>query len=240
MKKILERKEELHKEWPIQGSSGYDFLALVNNLFTYNPGITTLENFYKTLDISEPDPQELIYKSKKKILLESFRADWNNLFRMLENSGLVEFNSSLSPNNMKEALGEFLVNCPVYKLYSSSIPLDPEDKVIVKEILERSAKRNPQLTPSLRVLENIFLNPSSDEEKNKLTASVFQRCMQYTGPLTAKGIEDTAMYAWCSFLAHNEVGDAIDARGITIPDFHKKMIEKTKIPSPFYQRNSNS
>lgn len=227
VEKILERYEELHKDWPLQGSSGYDFLAIVNNIFSHQPAYRKLTSFYKEIAHIEFDPEEIIYQKKKQILQESFRGDWDNICRKIEESGLIEYNSNINSHNLKEAVGEFLVNCPVYKLYSSNFPPEEEDTAIIRQIAEISIQRTPHLKAPITKLGDIFTGKEIDSTEQKAAAlALFHKCMQYTGPLMAKGVEDTAMYTWGAYIAHNEVGDTIDADGISIQDFHQRMTER--------------
>lgn len=227
VEKILERQEILHKDWPLQGTSGYDFLAIVNNIFTYQPSYHKLTSFYKEMAHIESDPEEIIYQKKKQILEESFRGDWENICRKIEESGLIDYNNEITPNNLKEAIGEFIINCPVYKLYSSGSPPETDDIDIIQQITGKSTQRTPALKAPLNKLKDVILgNANHTSEQKEATLSFFQKCMQYTGPLMAKGVEDTAMYTWGAFIAHNEVGDAIDADGISITDFHHRIAER--------------
>ena len=56
-----------------------------------------------------------------------------------------------------------------------------------------------------------------------------QRCQQFTGPLAAKGVEDTSFYIYNRLISHNEVGDSPENFGITVKDFHERMIQRKKI-----------
>lgn len=225
--KILSHDEELHTDWPVQGTSGYDFLAIVNNLFTYKNGVGPLNSFYNDYIGNKESAYDTIYEKKKAILNQSFRGDWDNISRYLHTSGIILYNEKVTPENMHDALGEFLVNFPVYKVYSDQLPPEPEDAVIIRETIDRCVLKTPHLQVPLTKLGEIFLNNSSENDHYKKCAlELFLRCMQYTGPLMAKGVEDTAMYTWSAFIAHNEVGDAINASGISTGDFHRLMIDR--------------
>ena len=77
-------------------------------------------------------------------------------------------------------------------------------------------KKNPSLKKSLAILENIFLDHDGyDEEKKDAALRFFLRCLQFTGPLMAKGVEDTVMYYYNCFICHNEVGDHPASQGIS-------------------------
>jgi maltooligosyltrehalose synthase len=225
--KILSHDETLVKDWPIQGSSGYDFLAIVNNLFTYKDAIEPLNTFYNEYIGNSQSAEDTIYEKKKSILRQSFRGDWENISRYLHTSDIIEYNEKITPENMHEAIGEFLVNFPVYKVYSDQLPPEPEDALMVQNTIEQSVQKMPHLQAPLTMLGQIFLdNTSANDHHKKSALELFLKCMQYTGPLMAKGVEDTAMYTWSAFIVHNEVGDAIDSAGIDTREFHRLMIDR--------------
>jgi malto-oligosyltrehalose synthase/4-alpha-glucanotransferase len=231
VEKILESKEELKEEWPLQGTTGYDFLAMVNNLFTYKDHYPALQKYYKGLTGIKDDPEDIIYKKKRLILKESMQGDWNNLCRMFIEAGFIddEKDHGITPVVMKEALGEFLLAFPWYKLYADRFPLMADDKEMLNYVFTRAESRATALTKPLKILQNVFLDQSGfDEDKKVAALHFFLRCMQFTGPLMAKGVEDTMMYDYNCFIAHNEVGDAPHARGMSASEFHKAMQQRQK------------
>lgn len=231
VEKILEQNEQLERNWPLQGSSGYDFLALVNNLFTHNGNYPDLERFYQLITMDTKTPEDVIYEKKKQILWESFPADLDNLAHLLIRSGLVDFSGDITPGTMKEAVSEFLIACPVYKLYSDRMPLTREDKEIVLSMVNLAIAKAPHLAKPLKVLQNVFLGYHSTTEKSDAALDFFLRCMQYTGPLMAKGIEDTAMYTYNCLIAHNEVGASIHTAGLSVKEFHDVMtVRRRNLP----------
>ena len=219
------------RRWPLQGSTGYDFMATVNNLFTNKNNYPELLTFYQKLTGISEGPDEIVYNKKKLILTQSMQADLENLFRMFMSSGFVEQGNDPDVNEqtIKESIGEFLLACPRYKLYSDFFPLSDEDATIIKMAIAKAGERAPSLVKTLEILRNIFLGQGSlNEEKKVLALNFFLRCMQFTGPLMAKGKEDTAMYDYNCLIAHNEVGDSMGASGITVNHFHEIMIHRQR------------
>ncbi|HEX2394266.1 MAG TPA: malto-oligosyltrehalose synthase, partial [Bacteroidales bacterium] len=223
--KILATHENLDPYWPLQGTSGYDFLAAVNGLLT-GIGVKQLTAFYKKKAGIGFETEEVIYSKKQSILKANFLGDLDNIYRQLTVSGLFRPSSVTTPEDFREALGEFMVSCPVYRLYGESFPLNRDDQNLIVSIIDRAIRNKPHLKTSLEAIKELF---TSDDNINQIAVEPFLRIMQYTGPLMAKGIEDTAMYTWVSHIARNEVGDSIDAPVISIPEFHKKMIERRNL-----------
>ncbi len=226
--KILEHDEELPDFWPIQGNTGYDFLAVANNLLTSVKNYRKLRELYREVTNIKTKPSDLIYQNKKMILSTRMHGEWDNIVNFFNRYEFIDYqNVDVSPEEMKKAIGEFMLACPVYRLYPRRIPLRNDNRKMVESILDTARKRNPDLKPALDLLGNILLSTDeASEARIRKLERFFARLMQFTGPLMAKGVEDTSMYQYNCFIAHNEVGDAINARGITVDEYHRIMEDR--------------
>lgn len=227
--KILGLEEELPLNLPVQGTSGYDYLGIINNLFTRTENYPLLRDFYVEITGITDDPAEIVYKRKKFILTRNMRGEWENLARMFDESSFVTYGDGITRESMKDAIGEFLILFPVYKIYADSFPLSDEESQILKEVFHKSVNKNPHLEKSVRALQNIFLEQTDYSEENRQKALYFMlRCLQFTGPLMAKGVEDTVMYYYNCFICHNEVGDHSSSKGIEVSAYHKLMLSRQR------------
>jgi len=230
VEKILEADEKLPTDWPIQGSTGYKFLSLVNNLFTVSESREKFTEFYRELTGERKFVDHRIAEKKTFILKEHMAGEWENLYRFFLNMELCP-QAELPPNDqMKEVIGQFLIHCPVYRLYGNSFPLENEDAGHVREIIYRMEELHPDLSEGILLLEKILLTdpPQNSAALNEKTTAFFMRCMQFSGPLMAKGVEDTLMYSFNRFDGHNEVGDTPAFFGLSVESFHLKMAERQK------------
>ncbi|MFN2395677.1 MAG: malto-oligosyltrehalose synthase [Bacteroidales bacterium] len=240
--KILESDEDLPEFWPIQGNTGYDFLAMVNNLLTNVEDYQKLRNLYREVTNISSAPSQLIYENKKMILTTRMYGEWDNISKYFNELEFINYNKKGAPGReeIKEAIGEFMLACPVYRLYPRNFPIQSSNRKIIEKIFETAEKRNPALRPALGKLREIVLcEDKKGEAYYQKLALFFARLMQFTGPLMAKGVEDTSMYQYNAFIAHNEVGDALNARGITIDQFHKQMTRRSK-KWPLTMNNSST
>jgi malto-oligosyltrehalose synthase/4-alpha-glucanotransferase len=233
VEKILEPGEDLPQPWPIQGATGYEFLATVNNVFTNHQAEKDFTRFYHDLVGEGAEIQEQIHGKKAYILKEHMGGELNNLYALFLELNLVEEKdlNAAGPDILKSAIGEFLVQCPVYRYYGNVFPLDETETAAVKLIFDRIRKGKPALAPAVDLLElAILLNPKKEAADYNLKAlSFYQRLMQFSGPLMAKGVEDTLMYTYNRFVGHNEVGDSPEAFGFKTPDeFHEIMRQRQK------------
>jgi malto-oligosyltrehalose synthase/4-alpha-glucanotransferase len=211
VEKILQHDEETDPTFPIQGTTGYEFLAQVNKLFTSRQAEGKLEEFYNSF-LRRPLPVEERIVEKKKLILSNYLAgELDNLSRYFIELNLVDQPPSI--HIVKNVVAGFLVKCPVYRFYGNSMPLDEEEerqilKFIDDELLRQVLIDKPRL---------------GNKEYNDRALRFYQRLMQFTGPLMAKGVEDTLMYTFNRFIGHNEVGDSPADFSITLSGFHSAM-----------------
>ncbi|MBZ4675820.1 MAG: malto-oligosyltrehalose synthase [Anaerophaga sp.] len=227
--KILEQDEKLPHVWPVQGTTGYDFMALVTRLFSYKSGLEQLKNFYNNLTTLSGTPKDITYQAKKFILTRRMEGEWENLTSLFLRLRLLsdEKASSVSREDIKNAIGEILLAMPVYRLYSTSFPLKGHERSIMEKVLEEAQQRNPETQDIINIFSDLFFSgerPGDDTDERLF--QFFTRLMQYSGPLMAKGVEDTLMYRYTAFVACNEVGNSPFAEALNPDDFHKKMSER--------------
>lgn len=207
--KILEAKETLPHNWSLQGTSGYEFLSFTNHLLSNPAGVQELHNYYYRL-LPDMEVYEDIVLEKKRLILERYMAgEWANMVRLCYTLKLAD--AHVNKEQLKEAIALFMVCLPVYRLYPSETPLDEQAQEVVAKTFARMRSMNRQSESAILLLEQWW-------EQNKL--AFLRRLMQFTGPLTAKGVEDTTFYVFNALLSHNEVGDSPVNTGI---NFHQMM-----------------
>lgn len=215
VEKILGRNEQLPL-WPIQGTSGYGFLAQVNNLLTNRHSENEFNKFYSEITGSSKPVKQQILDKKAYILNTHMQGELDNLTDLF-----IHINKpSVDKEKLRKAIGLFLVNFPVYRYYGNEFPLKGDEADCIKKILSVIKTSNKELSHAIDVLEEAILG------HNQKNLNFYMRCMQFTGPLMAKGVEDTLMYTYERFSAHNEVGDAPAAFGISGEEFHGLMQER--------------
>lgn len=226
VEKILEQGEQFPEDWPVQGNTGYDFLGVINNLFSEPKSKKTFTEFYRELTSDHKPVGRAIVEKKSDILYGHMAGELDNLYDMFRNLKPTDPNiTSIAAEKWKETIAGFLIRCPMYRYYGNQMPLAPVEAAAVKAIFELIVNANPELSITARYLSNLFIG----EHKNKDKVAIlkfYQRCMQFTGPLMAKGVEDTLMYTYDRFIGHNEVGDSPQEFGITIRHFHHLMKDR--------------
>lgn len=223
--KILEHNEKLPPHWQLQGESGYEFLSSINWLLTDNAGAVKLEETYDSLFPSAGRFEDIVFEKKKLILESHMHGEWDNLLRYCFRLQLAD--ESTDREKLQQALGLFMLCLPVYRVYPESLPLTPADQQVIDYTFELTAQRGRGLEKELALIAS-WCRHSDDDSKTYNQLLFLKRVMQFTGPLTAKGVEDTTFYAYSALLSHNEVGDSPGIHGFSRAEFHRQMTERRK------------
>lgn len=230
VEKILQSDEALPANWPIQGETGYSYLSMVNNLFTNNSSGPAFTRFYNELLGEKMSIRMELLNKKGYILDEHMGGELTNLNQLFLDLKLADAETLtlLPPETLKAGIAEFLIQCPVYRYYGNRLPLSDDEAIALRVIFSRIRRGKPDLTPVADLLDDILLTkpPAGDADYNDRALRFYQRCMQFTGPLMAKGFEDTLMYTYHRFIGHDEVGDSPESFGMTAATFHQKMLDR--------------
>jgi malto-oligosyltrehalose synthase/4-alpha-glucanotransferase len=227
VEKILEDGESFPENWPVQGSTGYDFLAIVNNLFTQIESKKLFADFYQGLVADKLSISQAILKKKSLILYEHMAGELENLYQLFYDLELTD-NTKTKSADIKAVIAEFLIRCPVYRYYGNHEPLPEPEQKALRSIFKNIREAQPNLGDASTLIENIFIQENQPADYAQRTLHFYLRCMQFTGPLMAKGVEDTLMYTYDRFIGHNEVGDTPKTFGLPVNEFHEHMKNRQK------------
>jgi len=229
--KILEPQEELTQDWPIQGTTGYDFLNLAGNLFIDPRGEKPLTDLFTKLTGESPDYPSLVKKCKGQIIKESLGSDLKRLTALFVD--VCEHHRrhrDYTREELENALFHVAVSFPVYRTYvrakpgrqknnSPQLKVSESDFRYIKQAVKTAGNDRPGLDSELlKFLEKILLL----EVSGTLEGELAMRFQQFTGPVMAKGVEDTAFYRFNRLICLNEVGGDPGSFGISPDDFHNQ------------------
>jgi len=236
--KILGAHESMPDDWALEGMTGYEFLRLAGQALTDTAGSRQLLDFYTREIIRLPPYDELVTEKKSHFLRTYMGGELNNLMTLLTGSSLLNAAGQLAGSSLpgtasqptarlKEALAILMASFPVYRIYPDERPLPPAARQVVAQAFASAKKRQPDSGPELLFLEGLFdeapAAQGSPKEKDRQRLAYIMRLMQFTGPLAAKGIEDTTFYVYNPYIAHNEVGDSPAMAGMSPDEFHRQM-----------------
>jgi len=224
VEKILDGNEELPENWCIEGTTGYEFLAFTNRILTDKEGSDKLITFYKDFTGLHETYETIVYDKKHTFLYRYMLGELDNLMTLLDKLFLID--EGIDHALLKDALGVFMAAFPVYRIYPDQFPLPDVEMKILQLAFDRASQKAPDLEKEFVFIKSLFEETDTQIAARKL--SFIKRLMQFTGPLSAKGVEDTTFYIYNPLISHNEVGDAPSPLAFTIDQFHKKMYTRQK------------
>jgi len=210
VEKILGGDEQLPEDWPVCGTTGYDFLNALNAVFVDAKRLDALDVTYRRFTGSRLDFRNVVYESKKRVMHELFAGELRTLGHRLGRLAQEHRDRGLRPEELAEALLEVTACLPVYRTYVRGFEVSPRDRFYIEGALEDVCRRNPGVSVSAldfvrRVLLLDLPAPSGRQQREDCLRFVM-RWQQFTGSVMAKGLEDTALYRYNRLISLNEVG----------------------------------
>jgi (1->4)-alpha-D-glucan 1-alpha-D-glucosylmutase len=226
VEKILGEHEELRREWPVSGTTGYQFLNFVNGLFVDERHARSLDGAYARFLARPVNYDDLVYAKKKQVMASLLAVEIRALGRYL--SVLAErdrYARELPRQQLTLALLEITACLEVYRTYVRSFEVAAEDRRYIESALQRAERRDPTLNPlALRFLRQVLLlefGPQVLPEQREATLHFVMRWQQFTGPIMAKGFEDSLLYVYNRLASLNEVGGSPQSNGIPPAALHE-------------------
>ncbi|MBI5582061.1 MAG: malto-oligosyltrehalose synthase [Deltaproteobacteria bacterium] len=220
VEKILAPGEALNPEWPVEGSTGYDFLNVLSGLFIDPNGKRPLTDFYHEFTGQTADYEEVVRAKKVHVLKHLFISELSRLTDLLENIHRRRRDRlELRRQDHEQALAEVIAGFPVYRTYIRPDVgrVEDSDRIVVQETLAVAAARRPDIAAAaFRTMEDILLLRRAGEMESDFVL----RFQQLTGPVMAKGVEDTVFYCFNRLLSLNEVGGDPGKVGTSPDTFH--------------------
>lgn len=229
VEKILIEDETLPDDWPIEGTSGYDFLGMVNGVFIDGANLPRLQDTYARFSGLSWTFEDAAYQQKRWIIRHLFRGEMFAMSLHLESiAELDRHGRDLSPEELRKGLAEVTACLPVYRTYLENGAMPLRDRQYVEAAVAEARQRNGEVSGPVydflrRVLLCDFPRGLNDEGRDQWIRFVM-RWQQLTGPITAKGVEDTTMYVFNRFVSMNEVGG--QHSDVSLERFHGFNIER--------------
>jgi len=231
--KILMKGEKLPEEWPVFGATGYEFAGLVNGLFVETGNARAFDTTYGRFIPLRKGFAEIVYESKKLVMQSSMSGEINTLgYRLNTLSEINRHTRDFTLNSLIKALVEVVAFFPVYRTYTRGPAVAERDRRNVESAVARAKRRNPATDPSIFdfVRDVLLFGPPvcRGEKESEEWLDFVMRLQQLTGPVTAKGVEDTAFYVYNRFVSLNEVGGSPERFGTPLEAFHDQTIERCR------------
>ena len=242
VEKILEPGEDLPGEWPVHGTSGYDFANLVNGIFIRQEHERAFTDAYNRFLGHPLDIEQIIYDSKKVIMHTALSSEVNVLAHMLDEISSTDRHArDYTRKALRDAIRETIACFPVYRSYIDERgEVNERDRRYIHTAILRAKRRNSGTAAGVfHFLRDILLlQPTSESPADRSVDSegywksadydLYRRKLlftlkfqQLTGPVMAKGLEDTACYIYNRFVSVNEVGSSPAEFGHSLDEFHR-------------------
>jgi (1->4)-alpha-D-glucan 1-alpha-D-glucosylmutase len=218
--KILAPQESLRSTWPIAGTTGYDFLNACNGLLVYGEGLSELTTIYDNFTGQTESFESLVHAKKLAVAQESLGSDVNRLAHLFVE--ICENNRDrrdYTRAEIRRAIREVAACFSVYRSYvvPDREQITDEDRTEIGNAVEAAKTQRTDIDPGLFDFIESVLSLST---RGTLETEFLLRFQQFTSPVMAKGVEDTAFYCFNRMIGLNEVGAAPNSNGITIDQFH--------------------
>ena len=233
--KILTPGEHLPRTWAIAGTTGYEFLNLLNGVFVDRSQARRMEHLYARLIKERPPFTEVVYESKHLVMRTAMPSELNMLAHRLDAISEKHRSSrDFTLGSLTRALAEIIANFPVYRTYVGEDPRGPSerDREYIARAVAQAKRRTPLTSPLIydwiQDLLTLRFPPWADDADRRERLEVALRFQQITSPVTAKGYEDTALYRFNRLVSLNEVGADPSRFGTPLAEFHAAMAERQR------------
>jgi (1->4)-alpha-D-glucan 1-alpha-D-glucosylmutase len=218
--KILEPGEFLREDWPIDGTSGYDFMNVCNGLLVYGPGLEEFSTIYADF-VGQNEPfDKMVHQNKLDVEQEALGSDVNRLANIfVEICEMHRDQRDYTRAEIKRAIREVAACFSIYRTYvvPERNEISDEDREQIFSAIALAKPRRTDIEPNLfDFIGEVLVANERGAQESEFT----MRFQQFTSPVMAKGVEDTAFYCFNRMIGLNEVGGSPARDGMTLQGFH--------------------
>jgi (1->4)-alpha-D-glucan 1-alpha-D-glucosylmutase len=229
LEKILAEHEKLPRDWPVHGETGYRFVNLLTGVFIDPAAESRVDRIYRRFTGERRTFDEIARDSRYLIMLTTLAAELYMLSTWLARIAAGNrYTRDYTASGLRKALAEIAAQFPVYRTYVSPRGVSASDRGVIEDAVRASRHASRIADPgvfdfvrSVLLLENV--PPGSRKNEMLRFAMRFQ---QFTAPVVAKGVEDTAFYRYNRLIALNEVGGHPSHFGLSLKEFHAAAAER--------------
>ncbi|MCE5186060.1 MAG: malto-oligosyltrehalose synthase [Planctomycetaceae bacterium] len=226
VEKILNMEEKLPAEWPIQGTTGYDFMNFVNGLFCDSRAESIMTELYEAFTGQRQDWNELLADSKRNALDQFLECDLTYLAGLaMQTQEQHTHSKTPTIETIRAVLKELIVQLDVYRTYIDD-EISVEDDRRLETAIQRAMEHSPGLRRELKMLKQLLLSKQTRTASEGEAEDFVLRFQQYTGPVMAKGLEDTCFYRYNRLISLNEVGGRPTRFGVAPHEFDAFISER--------------
>ncbi|HET9857680.1 MAG TPA: malto-oligosyltrehalose synthase [Chthoniobacterales bacterium] len=230
--KILSGAEKLHSDWPLHGTTGYDFANQVAGVFVDAEAEATMTRTFHRFIGHTMHFGHLVYAKKRLVMRLALANEVEVLGNMLDRlSEKNRWYRDFTFEALARAVRETIACFPVYRTYlAPGQPVSDEDRQVIERAIASAKRRNPAMEESIfNFLRDILLfrfPENLDAQAREEHMHFVLKFQQFTGPIMAKGLEDTVFYIYNRLAALNEVGGEPQQFGLRVAAFHERNLDR--------------
>lgn len=234
VEKILSRHESLPEDWPVSGTTGYDYLNEANGIFVEPQCARRVEEIFSAFTGRQQNFSDVVYEKKKLVMNTLLGVEMRTLGRQLaELAAQDRYARELNRAQLIDALIEVTACLSIYRTYIRNMDLTPHATKYIEEAISAARGRATSLKPAyfdfVRDVLLILNPPHVLVDQREARLAFVMRWQQFTGPIVAKGLEDTALYVYHPLLSLNEVGgDPRPSEATSREDFYTFLEERRR------------
>jgi (1->4)-alpha-D-glucan 1-alpha-D-glucosylmutase len=234
IEKILGEGEALQRFPGVSGTTGYEWMNVLTHLLIDPKGLDALDEVWRQISNQSPQLDPVLEAAKRRVLETLLTSEFTVLTRLLTRIANGHYSTrDYSADSLRQVLELYVLHFPVYRTYITTAGPTAHDRGLIEQTIARARAEwfaaDDGIFDFLRdVLTLDLLKPGRPPHGAPRVRRFALKLQQFTGPLMAKSLEDTAFYRYHRLLALNEVGGDPSAKALAIPDFHAMMQTRAK------------
>jgi (1->4)-alpha-D-glucan 1-alpha-D-glucosylmutase len=234
IEKILGEREKLHAFSGVHGTTGYEWLNAITQVLVDGKGLEPLDEAWRQVSNMSPKLEPVLKDAKRRVLETLLTSEFTVLTRLLARIAGGHYSTrDYSADSLRQALELYILHFPVYRTYLTSAATSGHDRALISETVERARAdwfaADEGIFDFLRdTLTMDLIKPGRAAHSAPRVRRFALKVQQFTGPVMAKSLEDTAFYRYHRLLALNEVGGDPSAGALSVDAFHDMMRTRAK------------
>jgi (1->4)-alpha-D-glucan 1-alpha-D-glucosylmutase len=229
IEKILGEHEKLQAFAGVHGTTGYEWLNVITQVLADESGLDPLDEVWRQISNRPPRLEPVLKDAKRRVLETLLTSEFTVLARLLARIASGHYSTrDYSADSLRQALELYVLHFPVYRTYLTAAGPTVHDRTLITETIDKA--RADWFAADEGIFEFLqdaltmdLIRPGGPAHSAPRVRRFALKVQQFTGPMMAKSLEDTAFYRYHRLLALNEVGGDPSARSIPVEAFHKAM-----------------
>jgi (1->4)-alpha-D-glucan 1-alpha-D-glucosylmutase len=229
IEKILGEHEKLHPFSGVHGTTGYEWMNVITQVLLDGSGLDPLDEVWRQVSNTSPKLEPLLKDAKRRVLETLLASEFTVLSRLLARIAGGHYSTrDYSADSLRQAFELYVLHFPVYRTYLTSAGPTAHDRALIAQTIDKARadwfSADEGIFDFLRdALTMDLLKPGGPAHSAPRVRRFALKVQQFTGPLMAKSLEDTAFYRYHRLLALNEVGGDPSAKALSADAFHEMM-----------------